>query len=136
MGLNVIPGWNTYVCPHYIAARNALPLWVANGRPLGSGLDSAKRILRSRFQSALWWCKKNMESLRTSALASSLGSFNFRDFWKNVASSKSAGPQKMSNSVGSASGLKDNAELWRDHYSSVFSSVASDPKAARARSFS
>ena len=35
-----------------------------------------------------------MESLRNSALASSLSSLNFRDFWKNVASSKSAGPKK------------------------------------------
>ena len=72
VGLNVIPGWNTHVRPHYVAATNALLLWVANGRPLGGGLDSERRILHSRFRSALRWCKKNMESLRTSALSSSL----------------------------------------------------------------
>ncbi|KAK2722908.1 hypothetical protein QYM36_003190 [Artemia franciscana] len=38
--------------------------------------------------------------------------------------------------VNTQTGPKDIAELWRDHYSAVFSSVASDPKAARARSFS
>ncbi|KAK2713861.1 hypothetical protein QYM36_009673 [Artemia franciscana] len=76
-----------------------------------------------------------MESSRTLALTSSLGSLNLRAFWKKVASSKSAGPQKMTNRVGSATGPKDIAELWSGHYSVVFSSVASDPKAARARFF-
>ena len=56
---NVISGWNTHVRPHYAAAINVLLLWLFNSRPLGSRLDSAKRIVYSRFCSALRWCKKN-----------------------------------------------------------------------------
>ena len=60
VGLNVISGWNTHVRPHYVATTNALLLWVTNGRPLGDGLDFARRILHRRFRSALRWCKRNM----------------------------------------------------------------------------
>ena len=109
-------------------------VWLSNmlllERPLGSGqrqvgLDRGclglPKLTNARFKYALWFIKKNENTMRADSLARKLQNNNLTDFWKEVkVLNNKKTPLPSDIEVSSPDKI---AELWRRHYSNLFHCV-------------
>ena len=58
----VVPGWNDFVKPYYIVARDCFLKWFENGKPSNGILMEGMKASRARFKYALKKCKGNEEN--------------------------------------------------------------------------
>lgn len=119
-----VPGWNTFVQEKHEAARQAFLAWVGSGRPrFGYYFDVMKRT-RALFKLALRHCKNNLEELKADACAESLLDKDSRKFWNNVYKISNDKATSHVNCVGGATGAQDVADMWKEHFQSLYSTGA------------
>jgi len=124
-----IPGWNDIVGEKHDLAREAFLEWVYFGKPRqGSAFMHMKRT-RASFKLALRYCKQHEEYLRADACARDLYNKDFKQFWNSVHKINNNKATKYANSVGGADGEYDVANMWRNHFEQLYSSV--DGKSAK-----
>jgi len=84
---------------------------------------------RASFKLALRYCKQHEEYLRADACARDLYNKDFKQFWNSVHKINNNKATKYANSVGGADGEYDVANMWRNHFEQLYSSV--DGKSAK-----
>ena len=80
---------------------------------------------RANFKYALRWCKNNERTAKADALASDLINKNDIQFWKHV-DQQASSRVPLANTVGGATGHKNIAYMWHDHFKDLFSSVRTE----------
>lgn len=122
---NMKAGWNHYVAMHHDEAREAFKTWVAAGRPRQGPVFVHKKSTTAKYKYAVCFICKNTQAMRADSLAKKLSHNNVTGFWKEVRvlnNSKTSSPCTMEG----ISGTDNIAELWRQHYNTVFNAVKSD----------
>ena len=121
-----IPGWTEFVEEKHTLFGDVYSLWSLVGKPRQGYIYSQLRMARSQFKYALRFCLKNEKELRAKSLADKFAK-NPRDlatFWKEVRKLNADPP--LAQSIGSVSGEKNIANMWKDHFADILNSVDGD----------
>ena len=117
-----IPGWNEWVKEYHSQARDAFLMWRSKDSPrTGLMFDTMKRT-RAAFKLALRTCRQQKDRCTSDALANKLMMKDSRDFWKEVSKMNNNKVQVQATMINGATGEKDIAEMWKQHYSSLLNS--------------
>jgi len=121
----IIPGWSIYAKEKHELAREAFMDWVLAGKPRTGALLFRMRRTRASFKLAFRYCKQHEDQLRADACANSLQSRDSKSFWRNVYKVSNNKATKYATAVGNAVGDSNIANLWKDHFQQLYSSVDS-----------
>ena len=117
-----VPGWSDFVSEKHDLAREAFLDWIALGKPFDGGAVYRMRRIRAAFKLALRYCKQHEEETRADACAKSLQSRETKTFWHNVNKICS---NKHVNTFGDAVDNCEVAEMWKNHFQQLYSSIDS-----------
>ena len=81
-----IPGWNDYIKPFYIEARNKFFIWRNSGRPLNCNSHYEMIESRKTFKKKLKYCRKHENEIKNEKIAESLHNNDSKGFWNKVKS--------------------------------------------------
>jgi hypothetical protein len=102
-------------------------MWRDNGKLRHGPLYTFMRTSRSRFKYAMRKCKNNEKQLRADAVATSLSSCNFKEFWKEVCVMNNKS-MPLSNTVNGVTGMDKIAKMWAQHFKQLLNGVKAEPK--------
>ena len=120
----IVPGWSEYVDEKHEVAREAFLDWVLAGKPRAGALVIRMRRTRASFKLALRYCKQHEDQIRADACAESMQSRDSKSFWRNVYKISNNKATKYATAVGGAVGDDAIANLWKDHFQQLYSSVS------------
>jgi hypothetical protein len=116
-----IAGWNTYVREKHDAAREAFLTWRASGSArFGFDYDTMRRT-RSQFKLALRFCRDHIEQMKADAFANAIQDKDAWKFWSKVRLISNNRATGQVTNVNGASGDKDIASMWQQHFKQVYS---------------
>ena len=96
------------------------------GKPRQGPELEHKKLANAGFKYAVRFISKNEQVMRADSMANNFMSNNTTDFWKEVRALNKCKPSLPCNVKG-ISGTENIAALWRQHYSSLFNCIKSDP---------
>ena len=120
---NIRPGWNKYGAEYRAEACEATKSWAMAGRQ-GSVFEY-KKLTNARYKYAIRFTCKNEQAMMADSMAKKLLSNNAIDFWKEVRVINNC-KISLPCTVDGTSGTDNIAELWRQHYSTLFNCVQSE----------
>ena len=85
-----------------------------------------KELANARYKYAVRFISRNEQAMRADSMASKMMSNNINYFWKEVRSLNNC-KSSLPSTVEGVSGENNVAELWRQHYSSLFNCLKHDP---------
>ena len=104
--------------------REAVSHWNIAGHPRSGSLAELKCMARAAFRHKMKFLIENEDQLHSQSMLSKLQNEKCNDFWKEI---KALNPRKESSTltVGGTSGESNIANLRKDHFSPIASSVGS-----------
>jgi len=123
-----IPGWNEYCSSAHADARDAFLLWVYSGRPHSGFILRNMQCTRAAFKQALRRCRASESRAHADSLARKLLMKDSRKFWAEIKKLNGKNSTTVPSTIGTTSGAKAIAELWRTHYSGILNSIPPDCK--------
>jgi len=118
-----IAGWNEYCSEVHAQARDAFLIWVGDRKPRqGPSFQNMQRT-RSIFKQAIRHCRMSESKAYADSLAHKLLTKNDKQFWKAIKSLSGNNRTPLASTVGTASGQKAIAEMWRSHYEQLLNST-------------
>lgn len=114
-----VPGWSEYVKTHHAEARKAFLNWKDNGKPPEGLLIDNMKTTRSKFRSALDYCKSNEEKIKNENFVRNLNNKNYKEFWNDISKTKKCN----NNSLNVIDNVRDNkaaANLFSKNFRKIF----------------
>lgn len=119
------PGWKEYVSGYHTEARKATKSWAIAGRPRQGPVFEYKKLTNARYKYAIRFICKNEQAMRADSMAKKLIGSNVNDFWKEVRVLNNC-KTSLPCTVEGISGPEEIAEVWRQHYSTLFNCIHTD----------
>ena len=120
------PGWKDYVAELYQASKDQYLRWLTDGKPRQGPSAEQHFEAKARFKYALRYIKRHENQLWRDALAKKVIESSSHNFWKDV--KRSLGSNcPLPTEIEGASGEEEIAELWRDHFETLFNSINPRP---------
>ena len=120
------PGWNRFVAGHHEEANRAHKAWVIAGRPRQGPALEHKKKTNATYKYALRHIIKQEQALSAHSMAENLLNNDNTNFWKEVKSINRAQAPLPCNVEGVTNPV-DIADLWRQHYATLFNCVKGQP---------
>ncbi len=120
------PGWRKYVSAYHKKAKEAFKAWDIAGRPRQGQLLDQKKLTNAKYKYAVCYICKHEQVMRADLMAENLLCNNMNAFWKDVRSIHRS-IVTLPCSIEGVSGAENIAELWRQHYTTLFNCVKSEP---------
>lgn len=121
----IVPGWNQCIKPVLQKALFWHQMWVQNDRPQNGIVADIRRHTRAQYHKAIKHTKAIGRSLKAAGMAERFASSERKEFWSEVAKMKSKG-SSLPSSVGGAVGDAGIADMFRDRYAALYTSVGYD----------
>ena len=115
-----ITGWNHDVKKAHKSARLAYLNWIKYGKTRHGKLYEMMKSTRKSFKYALRKCRKNKDSHKANALATSLLTKSTKVFWKKIKASKKS--HTLPSSINNVNGVEKITDMWKQHFSSILNS--------------
>ena len=116
------PGWADYVADLYDDSKTIGKLWCNAGKPRQGQIYNMYRNAKSRCKYAIRFIKRHENTLRRESLAKKLVGREPKEFWNKIKQMNSS-RIPLPSCIDGISGVENIAEMWREHYSSLFNSV-------------
>ena len=113
------PGWTEYVSDLYDYSKTCRRIWLNANEPRQGTIHDEYVKSRTRFKYALRYISRNEDQLRKDALAKKLSSKKINEFWKEVSITNNC-KTPLPDSIATANGPIEIAELWREHFKDIF----------------
>ena len=113
-------GWNQYVRPYQVAARQSFGQWAASGKPTSGPVYEVMKNDKKRYKYAVRRLKRHTQEIRLDRIAGHmLGSSNSQ-FWKTELIKLKSSKLSQATSINRLSNEIDIAQLWRSHFSEMY----------------
>ena len=113
------PGWNEYVKELYDKSRQSYSVWRQAGKPRSGPVFEIHKRNKAQCKRAIRFIKGHEQSLRKEALAQKMTDLDPKSFWKEVKLMNNS-RTPLPASIEGVTGANNIAELWRNHYASIF----------------
>ena len=129
----VIPGWKEYCAEAHTNARNAFLLWVHTDRPRSGPLLRNMQCTRATFKQAMRHCRASESKAHADSLARKLLMKDTKQFWVEIKKLNGTKSQSTAATIGSATGKKAIADMWRNHYQGLLNSIKPNRKSKQIK---
>jgi len=79
---------------------------------------------RAAFKQALRYCRRHNEQMKADSLAKSVENTDFKKIWNDVNKASAKKATSHVNKIGTCVGECEICKMWKDHFKSLYNSVA------------